>query len=345
MVLIPSFEVEKRTKALNAGVWGFVGVISMFTVGVAVFTSHLMLVSVFDIVSTFISEHMMLAGLVPIMLFACVFGIGLTIFLLSLQTAYVIQPDKIIKGRILNDSGTGDMYSIWRLIALNMEPEFAEQFFFTDRYKRKEYYNPQLIKENKHFYIYSCDDGKLKIRKIYTGMDKDVQNAKAVSIWKRVLIWSVLIFFLFSAGSLVDIGIGLAHNEKHMNDIAKNCDEIEADLADLGYTSKKINNRSCSFVKTVSEQRTSCISYCFKLDGSVEKIGFEIYFDSSSENVEQEIEYIFTALNDGITEQQIEKFVQDTQSTIQGDYIYNKLLTDNYTIVLGTSSSYAHIHN
>ena len=61
--------------------------------------------------------------------------------------------------------------------------------------------------------------------------------------------------------------------------------------------------------------------------------------------MEQEIEYIFTALNDGITEQQIEKFVKDTQSTIQGDYIYNKLQTDNYTIVLGTSSSYAHIHN
>ncbi len=51
----------------------------------------------------------------------------------------------------------------------------------------------------------------------------------------------------------------------------------------------------------------------FDLDGSVEQVEFEIYFDKSSDRIDQEIEYIFTSLNDGITEQQIEKFIQDTQ--------------------------------
>lgn len=57
-VLIPSFEVEKRTGALTVGTWGFVGIISMFTVGVGVFCSHLMLKdTIFDITSTFLSDH------------------------------------------------------------------------------------------------------------------------------------------------------------------------------------------------------------------------------------------------------------------------------------------------
>lgn len=83
----------------------------------------------------------------------------------------------------------------------------------------------------------------------------------------------------------------------------------------------------------------------FKADGTIEDVWFEIFFDSSSDTVEQEIEFIFTSLNDGITEQQIEKFIQDAQATIQGDYVYNKLQTENHRIILGTSSGYAHIHN
>ena len=155
-------------------------------------------------------------------------------------------------------NGIKNMFAILELISLNMQEGFAHQFFFTELYKRKEYCNPRLVKESKYFYTYLCEGKKLKIRKIYTGMDKDVQNAKEVS-----------------------------------------------------------------------SQRASYIKY----------------FDKSSDRIEQEIQYIFASLNDGITSRQTEKFIQDTQATIQGNYTYNKLQTGNYSIILGTSDGYAHIHN
>lgn len=374
-VLIPNFAVEKRTKALNTGVWGFVGVISMFTVGV-VFVSHIMLVSILKITSTFASDNMMIAGVCPIIAFAFIFGIGLFIFLSSLQTAYVIRPDKIMKGKITNKvyknnaksqaahaltaymaanvlngskvsgiNGIKNLFGILELIFLNMEDGFAQQFFFTELYKRKEYHNPQLIKETKHFYTYLCGNKKLKIRKIYTSMDNDVQNAKEVSILKRVVVRALLVIVIFSAISIADIAIGLSNNNNYINHITQNHSEIETKLADFGYKSDKVNNKCYRFEKTVSSQRTSYIKYFFDLDGSVERVEFEIYFDKSSDRIEQEIEYIFISLNDGITEQQIEKFIQDVQSTIQGNYVYNKLQTNNYSIVLGTSGKHAHIHN
>lgn len=374
-VLIPDFKVEKRTKALMPGVWGFVGLISMFTVGIAVFSFHLMLVSILKITSTFFSDNMIVT-VAAILLFAFVFGLGLLIFLLNLRTAYIIQPDKIIKGTIINinkrkgqslaleaaltaymaangssaskastANGIKHMLNQFELIDLNMEEGFAQQFFFTELYKRKEYYNPQLIKETKRFYIYLCGSKKLKIRKIYTGMDKNAQEKTEASILKRVVVRALLVFFISSALSMTDIALGLSVNDTYLNNIEENYMEIKTGLADFGYTADKVNNKCYQFKKTVSPQRTSSLKYFFALDGSVEKVIFEIYFDKSSDRVEQEIEYIFSSLDDGITKQQIEKFVQDTQSTIQGNYAYNKLQTKHYSIVLGTSDGHAHIHD
>lgn len=376
-VLIPNFAVEKRTKALNIGVWGFVGVISMFTVGVAVFVSHMMLVSVLEITSTFFSDNMVIAELCPIMAFAFIFGIGLFVFLSSLQTAYVIQPDKIIKGKITNKAyrntaeslaeqtaltaymainvlngakvsganGIKNLFGIWERICLNMKDGFAQQFFFTELYNRKEYHNPRLIKETKYFYTYLCGNKRLKIRKVYTGMDNDVQNVKEVSMLKRVVVRALLVIVIFAAISIADIAIGLAGNNNYINNITQNHTKIETELANLGYQSDKINNKCYQFEKIVSPQRTSYVKYFFDLDGSVEGVEFELYFDKASDKIDQEIEFIFASLNEGITGQQIEKFIQDTQSTIQGNYVYNKLQTNNYVIILGTSGGYAHIHN
>ncbi len=376
-VLIPSFAVEKKTKALNAGVWGFVGVISMFTVSLAVFVPHLMFVSVLEITSTFASDNMLIAGLLPIMFFATVFGIGLFVFLSSLQTAYVIQPDIIIKGRITNKAnrnnakslamqtvltaymaanvfdsakvtganGIKNLFGILELISLNMKEGFAQQFFFSELYKRKEYHNPQLVKETKYYYTYLCGSKKLKIRKVYTGMDHDVQRAKPASILKRVVVRSLLVIVIFSTISIADMAMGLVNNNNYIKQITQHHTEIETELAVFGYQSDRVNHKCYQFEKTVSAQRTSYIKYFFRLDGSVESVEFEIFFDKASERVEQEIECIFTSLDDGITEQQIEKFTRDTQSTIEGSYVYNKLQTDNYTIILGTSGEHAHIHN
>lgn len=376
-VLIPSFEVEKRTGALTVGVWGFVGLISMFTAGIGVFCFHLMLKDgILNITSTFISDYGEIIAPSVMLFFAAVAIAGALIFLSSLMTAYVILPDKIIKGRITDKAdcvdaeslkvqaavtgymienisdaskvsganGIGNLYLVWRRIAFNMKEGNAQQFFFTDLYKRKEYCSPQLIRENKHFCIYRCGNKRLKIRKLYTDMDKDVKNAKGVSILKRTAVRALLVFAVCFALSAADMAVGLAHNDSYNSRIENTCEEVAADLGEFGYVSKKINNKCYFFEKDVAE-RTSRVQYYFGLDGSAEQIEFEIYFDESSETMEQEIEYLFTSLNDGITEQQMEAFIQDTQSTIQGDYVYNKLATDHNTIILGTSGGYAHIHN
>ena len=281
--------------------------------------------SVMEIISTFASDHMIIAGVCPVVAFAFIFGIGFYIFLSSLWTAYVIQPDKIVKGIIIGNAYRNSTRSLT-----------------AELYKRKEYHNPQLIKETKHFYIYRCDSKKLKIRKVYTGMDRDVQNVKEVSILKRVVVKALLVFVMFSAISIADIAIGLANNSNYNNNITENYTKIETELVNLGYESEQKYHR---FEKTVSPYKKSHIQYSFDVDGSVEDAEFEIYFDQSSDRVDQEIEYIFTSLDDGISRQQIERFIQDTQSTIQGNYVYNKLQTDHYTIILGTSDGHAHIHN
>lgn len=376
-VLIPNFTVESRTKALNAGVWGFVGLISMFTISVCVLTLHLALVSVFDVTSTFVSDNMTI--LIPgiVLIFAIVFGIGFYCFLSDLLTAYIIQPNRIIKGRITNKAnrpneksltlqaaltaymaanlpdgskvsganGIRNLFGILELINWNMEPDFARQFFFTEMYSRKEYNHPQLIKENRYSYTYICGNKKVKIRKIYTGMDKEVITEKSVSILRRVVKKALLVFGAFSVISLTDFSLGLENSSNSIQNITQSYNQIEAALTEFGYTAEKRKNTSCQFEKVISTQRTSYVNYFFDSDATIRKVEFELYFDSSSDMVQQEIEYIFTSLNDGITKQQMEKFAQDTQSTIQGKYIYNKLQTDSYTIVLGTSDGHAYIHN
>lgn len=375
-VLIPSHAVEKRTRALNIGVWGFVGVISMFSVCLVVFASHLMFVYILNITSTFLSDHI-LVDVILLMAFALLFGVGLFICLSSLQKAYIIQPDKIIIGKITNKANRNDvkslsvqadllaymadnvtngskvsaangiknLFGILNLIFSNMEEGFAQQFFFTELYKRKEYNNPELIKETKHFYIYRCGSKKLRIRKIYTGMDRNVQDAKETSMLKRVVTRALLVFLLFSALSLGDLAAGFSKNSDYISNITENFTKIEGSLADFEYTSKQINNKCYRFEKPVSSQRTSYITYSFGLDGSVEKIEFDIYFDQSSDQMEEEVEYLFTSLYDDITKQQIEKFIQDIQSTLRGDYVYNKLQAGSDTIILGTSGGYVQIHN
>ena len=67
-VLIPSFTVEKKTRALRPGIWGFAGLISMFAL-------HLMIVSVFKITSTFFSDNAAIVFPVLTMIFGLVFGV------------------------------------------------------------------------------------------------------------------------------------------------------------------------------------------------------------------------------------------------------------------------------
>jgi len=380
-ILIPSFEEENKTKSLNISIWGFVAVISMFTVGVGVCCFHLMVVAVANITSTIFSDNTTVLEIAPLCVFGVIFFIGCMVLCRSTMTAYAIFPDKIMKGTItlnalsdtdlkvpptflwnenksLSDNVTrmrtwGQVQELIELICDNMDADFVKDNFFTGSYKRKEYNNPQLIKESKHFYIYRCGRKKLKIRKMYVNVDKAISSERTLQdIWKhlkrflkRVLPRALAIFIIASAISFIDIGIGAAKSPDYNALIESSVAQIETELEKYGYEIKKNNNKCYYFSKRVAGQRTSSVNYTFGLDGSVENVSFEIYFDEVSEAMEQEIESILLSLNDGITEEQIGKFIQDTKTTMLESYTYSRIETDNYKITLGTSDGMAHIHS
>lgn len=376
-ILIPSFDVERRTQALSRSLWGFVGVISMFTFGLGVFVSHQMFVSILNITSTFMSDYMILAGLVPIMCFALMFGIGLFNFLNPLLHSYEISGEKIVKGRIMrpakvkrlsvtleaaftaymatnigvgskvsNANGIKNLFSILELIAYNMERSFVDEFFYTDIYKKKEYLNPQLIKETKHYYIYACDNKKrVKIYKIYTGMACVENSKKHPSLLKRVITKSILVMLVFALLSTVDLAIGASNNKENIGNIQQTVSEIERNLEGFGYTAKKYSEKTYCFEKIVSSERTSYIKYSFNVNGQIDDVEFEVYYNSNSTDMRSELEYIIISTTKTFSDSEILAFIENVQRTIDGENAYDKLESSDCNIILGTSSGYAHIHN
>lgn len=374
-VLIPSFSVERKTKALTTWVWGIATFIYTFLT-VFIMLAHFMFISTLHIISSFFYDNMVILWSILIVgscLVACVI---LGRALLNLETAYVIQPDKIIRGRIktnavaVTDSslatqaaltaymaanltnpsnvtranGIKNSIVLFKMISLNMREGFAQEFFFTEAYKRKEYPNPQLIKETKRSYTYLCGKQKIKIPKIYTGMDYSVQNAKEVSVFKRVVVRLLLMTAITITVLTADLAVGLGNNPTYLSHITQSAAKIESSLSAFGYQIQRHNNTVYWFEKTASEKKDSSIQYTFRTDGSIKDVSLEIYFNKSSQRVAEEIECILTSLNDGITQQQMDEFIAATQSTIEGEYEYRKLYSNNYTVTLGTSDGHAHVY-
>ena len=101
-IFVPSFEFEKKTKGFNRMLWAFVALISMFSVGVFVFCFQAMFCALFNIISTFISDHFIIV--VPLFVFLC----GLILFLEgykfvnSLLHSYKFEDSNLIKGKIMD---------------------------------------------------------------------------------------------------------------------------------------------------------------------------------------------------------------------------------------------------
>lgn len=380
-ILIPSLEVESRTQGLNRSLWGFVGVISMFTVAIGVFVPHQMLVSILDVTSTFMSDHMIFAGIVPVVIFALIFSIGLYDFLNQLLHSYEIHSEKIIKGRIMRPAkasgssialeaavtaymassiidgscdsskvsganGIKNLFGIFELIAHNMDESFVHAFFHTDIYKKKEYRNPRLVKETKHYYVYACDNKKkLKIYKIYTGMAGTNDCKKQSSLFKRVITKSLLVFLVFALLSTADLAIGARNNEENIGNIQQTFSEIEHNLDKFGYTAKKINEKTYRFEKVVSSERTSYIKYRFNIQGQIEDVEFDLYYSANSMDISSELGYILASATHEFSNAEILAFIDNVQRTANGEYAYDMLGSSAFNIILGTSGGYAHIHN
>jgi len=377
-IMIPSFAVERRTQALSASLWGFVGLISMFTVGLGVFVSHQMLVSVFKLTGTFMSDHMALAGLVPIMGFAALFGVGLYAFIDPLLHAYEIDGEKIVKGRIVQPGkvkggslaleaalhaymaaqvrdgakvsgavGIKNLFGVLELIAHNMKQPFADAFFHTDLYKKKEYLHPKLVKETRRCRVYACDGGKtVKIRKIYTGMEESVgKGRKRPSMAGRVVANSVLVLLAFALLSTADLAVGAVKNPENIAIMQQTVSETVSELEAFGYTAEKINEKNYRFEKAVSSERTSYIQYTVNVNGQVERVKFDLYYSAGAADMRAELAYIIAATGEAFGEAEVSAFLENAQKTAEGEAAYDRLEAGDCRVVLGTSGGYAHVHN
>lgn len=375
-IMIPSFAIERKTKALNYSLWGFVGLISMFTVELGVIIFHEMLCSVFKISSTFIRDNLTVVGLVTVIGFAFLFASGYYSFLQKVLKAYVIEDDKITVGRIVSSAkvngrdlaleasftaftaanitngsrvsqiqGIQNTFKIIQMIILNTTEGYADTYFDTAIYKKKTYRNPTLIKESKYAFVYLCDGNKkVKVSKMYTGMNlgsRYHESTKETSVLKRVLLKSLLVFLLFSALSAADLTIGVMKNDDNLASIAVTNEEISSRLDSLGYTGKEVNEKCCIYEKQVSQDRTSQVKVSFSPRGEVADVEFDLYYITTSENIADEIEYIVKLTNADFTEKEIQNFISAVKDTVNGDYSYSTL----GEIRLGTSSGHAQVHN
>ncbi len=373
-IFIPSFEFEKKTKGFNKTLWGFVGLISMFTVGLFVYVFHLMICSVLNITSTFISDNATIIITLITLIFALMFGIGLFSFINGLMHSYKFEDGKIIKGRIMNadkvkgiDLTTGGLIAtymiknidnpnnvtranalknsikIFNLIKLNTNKEFVNKYFDTPLYKKKIYTNSRLLKETKYHLIYVCDNNKkLKIPKIYDGMDVKLIYNNYSSLISRVLIRSLIVFLIFFFISVCDLVIGYNNNDKHIDAINNTYKNIEYNLTSYGYVPKKINEKNYRYIRE-SNDRTSNINYYIDKNGNIYDVKFDIYYSTTSNT--EELYFIINSLNDDFTDEEIGNFISNVDSCINGTCSYNKLVSDKNTIRIGTSNGLIQVHN
>ena len=230
-VMIPSFALERQTKGLNRELWGFVGAVSMLTVGVGVLILNLMIRAIIPDPPD-VPDWLDMAGVLTVIIgFALMFGIGLFCFIQKLMTAYIFEEGQIVRGKIVSKgsisisdltaqvaSGAGmlagmtglagsnttvlaydlgQMHSILSLIRANMAPGFADAFFGTELYRKKVYRNPRLLKHGKYTDTFLCDNNKkLRINRIYTGMAPMIPGQRGLSIAARVALRSLLVLLI-----------------------------------------------------------------------------------------------------------------------------------------------------
>ena len=284
-IFSPSFKFERKTKALNISLWGFVGLISMFSTFLFAIVPYLFLSYFFDIASAFILDNLAVIMGISTMIFALIFGIGLYKFLNTLLCSYKFEDNKIIKGKIISpDKVNGidlafdtimttymaknitnskavvagnaaiNMNSIINLIKLNTNQEFVDKFFDTDIYKKKIYNNPRLLKETKYSLVYICEGNKkLVIPKLYEGMNITINNGSESSLLSRILVRSLIVLCIFFLFTMIDLFIGIGNNDEYKSNINDTCEVIQTNLNSYGYSKpysyKETITKNCEFEK------------------------------------------------------------------------------------------------
>ena len=374
-IFFPSFKFERKTKAFNKYIWWFVALISMFSVSLVLLCMfHTFLCWFLNIVSSFIHDNFIFVTFIPVILYILL-SYQFLKFLSSLMTSYKFEDDQIIKGKIQKSNkikGTDliidtalvtnmlknvsnsssvvasntalNMNKIITLIRLNIKKEFVQKYFDTELYKKEVYKNPKLIKENKYSLIYTCDNKKkLVIPKIYDGIC-DVDNEKETSFLFRIAIRSVIVFVIALFISIADLVIGYSNNTQNITTISNEVHILQENLTSYGYTCEKVNEKLYTFSKSVGE-KTSKISYYLDKNGNIDNVNIQLYYNSNYPNIEKELIYIISTINDEFNSSDISEFVSLVHQNIQGNLEYGSLRGRNYKLTLGTSQGYIDIHS
>ena len=374
-IFFPSFKIERKTKAFNKYIWWFVALISMFSVSLVLLCMfHTFLCWFLNIVSSFIHDNFIFVTFIPVILYILL-SYQFLKFLSSLMTSYKFEDDQIIKGKIQKSNkikGTDliidtalvtnmlknvsnsssvvasntalNMNKIITLIRLNTKKEFVQKYFDTELYKKEVYKNPKLIKENKYSLIYTCDNKKkLVIPKIYDGIC-DVDNKKETSFLFRIAIRSVIVFVIALFILIADLVIGYSNNTQNITTISNEVHILQENLTSYGYTCEKVNEKMYTFSKSVGE-KTSKISYYLDKNGNIDDVNIQLYYNSNYPNIEKELIYIISTINDEFNSSDVSEFVSLVHQNIQGNLEYGSLRGRNYKLTLGTSQGYIDIHS
>ncbi|MCI8271903.1 MAG: hypothetical protein HFG16_06290 [Erysipelotrichaceae bacterium] len=376
-IFVPSFKLERKTRALNRALWGFVGLISMFTYSFLVVILHLMFSSIWNVEHTWISDHIIFAMLIPMIIFIAMFGTGLYRFFDMLLHSYKFEGDRIIKGKIIRpDKGkitelaadvavTGykiknmddpstavplgaavDLYKTHNLIKLNTDEEFVNRFFDTEVYRKTTYDQTKLIKETKYSFIYSSqNNGTLVIPKLYEGMDIHTNSSKECSILIRVVSKSFIIWLLCFIVSMIDLSVGMNDHANYKSNgtipaTSAVCSDIQMHLDAYGYMVKK----DCSFEKKDPDDKISVIRYDIDKQGNIKKVDINLYYNKETYN-EEELKQIIYLLDEHPSATKIDEFIAQVGACVNGDFSYGKITVGKHTLKIGLSSDYINIYS
>ena len=374
-IFFPSFKIERKTKAFNKYIWWFVALISMFSVSLVLLCMfHTFLCWFLNLVSTFIQDNFTFVVFLPVIAYILL-SFQFLKFLSSLMASYKFEDDQITKGiiqksnkikgtdliidtilvtnmlknvsnssKVVASNTASNMNNILNLIRLNTKKEFVQKYFDTELYKKEVYKNPKLIKENKYSLIYTCDNKKkLVIPKIYDGIC-DVDNEKETSFLFRIAVRSVIVFVIALFISIADLVIGYSNNTQNITTISNEVHILQENLTSYGYTCEKVNEKMYTFSKSVGE-KTSKISYYLDKNGNIDDVNIQLYYNSNYPNIEKELIYIISTINDEFNSSDISEFVSLVHQNIQGNLEYGSLRGRNYKLTLGTSQGYIDIHS
>ena len=374
-IFFPSFKFERKTKAFNKYIWWFVALISMFSVSLVLLCMfHTFLCWFLNIVSSFIHDNFIFVTFIPVILYILL-SYQFLKFLSSLMASYKFEDGQITKGiiqksnkikgtdliidtilvtnmlknvsnssKVVASNTASNMNNILNLIRLNTKKEFVQKYFDTELYKKEVYKNPKLIKENKYSLIYTCDNKKkLVIPKIYDGIC-DVDNKKETSFLFRIAIRSVIVFVIALFILIADLVIGYSNNTQNITTISNEVHILQENLTSYGYTCEKVNEKMYTFSKSVGE-KTSKISYYLDKNGNIDDVNIQLYYNSNYPNIEKELIYIISTINDEFNSSDVSEFVSLVHQNIQGNLEYGSLRGRNYKLTLGTSQGYIDIHS